>query len=93
MSLPTAWPQVLHFFGAPLVLEPPVRQLSGHAGLLAVRQLDKRIELTQANACALDGPCDTDLTEHSFPERVRACVFGILAGRPDQDDHDNRLHY
>jgi hypothetical protein len=35
MSIPPAWPEVLDFFGTPLVLEPSPGQLSGDAGLLS----------------------------------------------------------
>ena len=62
MSIPSAWPQVLDFFGAPLVIESSPGQLSGDAGLLPVRQFDQRIGLTRANACALDAPRDPDLS-------------------------------
>ena len=36
MSVPPAWPQVLDFFGTPLVIEPSPGQLSGDAGLIKV---------------------------------------------------------
>src|SRR2546421_3892321 len=88
MSLPGGWPQVLDFFGTPLVIEPSSGQLSGDAGLLPVRQFDECIGLTRAFAGALDDPRDPDLTEHTFLEMVRARVYGILAGYEDQNDHD-----
>jgi hypothetical protein len=88
MSIPPAWPQILDFFGTPLVIEPSPGQLSGDAGLLPIRQFDQRIGLTRANACALDDPRDPNLTEHPFLEMVRARVYGILAGYFDQNDHD-----
>src|SRR6516162_1992605 len=88
MSLPGVWPQVLDFFGTPLVIEPSPGQLSGDAGLLPVRQFDQRIGLTPAFANALDDPRDPDLTEHTFLEMVRSRVYGILAGYADQNDHD-----
>ena len=91
MSLPGAWPQVLDFFGTPLVIEPSPGQLSGDAGLLPIRQFDQRIGLTRTFADALDEPRDADLTEHSFLEVVRSRVFGILAGCQDPDGHGNRL--
>jgi hypothetical protein len=47
MSVPFAWPEVLDFFGTPLILEPSPGQLSGDAGLLPVRQFDERIGLTR----------------------------------------------
>jgi Transposase DDE domain group 1 len=88
MSVPPAWPQVLDFFGTPLVIEPSRGQLSGDAGLLPIRQYDHRIGLTRSFAEALDDPRDADLTEHTFLEMVRSRVYGILAGYKDQNDHD-----
>ena len=88
MSIPSAWPQVLNFFGTPLVIEPSPGQLSSDAGLLPIRQFDQGIGLTRANACALDDPRDPDLTEHTFLEMVRSRVYGILVGYADQNDHD-----
>ena len=54
MSLAGVWPQVLDFFGTPLVVEPSPGQLSGDAGLLPVREFDEHIRLTRAFADALD---------------------------------------
>jgi hypothetical protein len=87
VSVPGVWPQVLDFFGTPLVIEPSAGQLASDAGLLPVRQFDQRIGLTRAFADALDDPRDPDLTEHSFLEMVRSRVYGILAGYEDQNDH------
>jgi hypothetical protein len=56
MSILPAWPQVLDFFGTPLVIGPSPGQLSSDAGLLPVRQFDQRIGLTRAFAEALDDP-------------------------------------
>src|SRR5436309_11565613 len=72
MSVPAAWPQVLDFFGTPLVIEPSPGQLASDAGLLPIRQFDQRIGLTQSFAAALDDPRDRDLTEHSFLEMGRS---------------------
>jgi hypothetical protein len=88
MSIPLAWPQVLDFFGTPLVLEPSPGQLSSDAGLLPIRQFDQRVGLTRAFADALEDPRDPHLTEHTFREMVRSPVYGILAGYEDQNDHD-----
>src|SRR5271166_6520891 len=88
MSISAMWPQVLDFFGTPLVIEPSTGQLSSDAGLFPIRQFDQRIGLTRANACALDDLRDPDLTEHTFREMVRSRVYGILAGYEDQNDHD-----
>jgi hypothetical protein len=86
--IPPAWPQVLDFFGTPLVIEPSQGQLSSDAGLLPVRQFDERVGLTRAFADVLDDPRDPELTEHTFLEMVRSRVYGILAGYEDQNDHD-----
>src|SRR5262249_59552362 len=40
MSIPRTWPQVLDFFGLPLVIEPSQGRLSSDAGLLPIRQFD-----------------------------------------------------
>jgi hypothetical protein len=88
VSIPPGWPQVLDFFGTPLVIEPSSGHLSSDAGLLPIRQSDQRIGLTQAFTDALDDPRDLALTEHSFLEMVRCRVYGILAGYEDQNDHD-----
>jgi hypothetical protein len=88
MGSPSAWPQVLDFFGTPLVIEPSPGQLSSDAGLLPIRQFDQRIGLTKGFAEALDDPRDPDLAEHTFLEMVRSRVYGILAGYEDQNDHN-----
>jgi hypothetical protein len=41
VSIPSAWTQVLDFFGIPLVIEPSPGRLSGDAGLLPIRQFDQ----------------------------------------------------
>ena len=46
MILRSAWPQVLGFFGTPLVIEPSAGQLSGDARLLPARRFDQHIGLT-----------------------------------------------
>jgi hypothetical protein len=88
MSIPAAWPEVLDFFGTPLVIEPSQGQLCSDAGLLPVRQFDQRIGLTRTFAEALEDPRDPDLTEHTFLEMVRSRIYGIFAGYEDQNDHD-----
>ena len=88
MSIAASRPQVLDFFGTPLVIEPSPGQLASDAGLLPLRQFDQHIGLTRAFAEALDDPRDPDLTEHTFLEMVRSRVYGILAGYADQSDHD-----
>ena len=88
MSISATWPQVLDFFGTPLVIEPSTGQLSSDAGLLPIRQFDQRVDLTRASAQAIDDSRDPDLTEHTFLEMARARVYGILAGYEERNDHD-----
>lgn len=83
MSILPRWPQVLDFFGTPLVIEPSQGQLSSDAGLLPIRQFDQRIGLTRAFAATLDDPRNAGLTEHTFLEMVRSRAYGILAGYED----------
>jgi hypothetical protein len=92
MSVPHAWPQVLDFFGTPLVIEPSPGQLSTDAGLLPIGQFDEHVGLTRAFADALDDPREPDLTEHAFRETVRARVYGILVGYADPSDPDTFRH-
>jgi hypothetical protein len=88
MSIPRTWPQVLDFFGTPIVIEPSPGQLFSDGGLLPIRHFDECIGLTRSFANALDDHRDSDLIEHPFLEMVRARVYGILAGYEDQNDHD-----
>src|SRR5207247_595136 len=60
--------------------EPSPGQRTSDAGLLPVRPSNQRIGLTQAFADALDDPRDPERTGYTFLERVRARVYGILAG-------------
>jgi hypothetical protein len=62
MSVSPAWPQVLVFFGTPLVIELSPGQLFGDAGLLPVRPFDQCIGLTRAFAAALDDPASPATT-------------------------------
>jgi len=80
MIIAPTWPQVLNFFGRPLVIESSPGQLSSDAGLLPIREFDQRTGLTRAFAAALDDPRDPNLTDHTFLEMVRSRVYAILAG-------------
>jgi hypothetical protein len=92
MSISSVWPQILDFFGTPLVAEPSAGPLSSDAGLLPFRPFDAGVGLTQAFADVLDDPRDPDLAKHTFPEMVRSRVHGILADYEDQNDHDTLRH-
>ena len=72
----------------PIRVEVSNAPLTSDAGVLPLRQFDDRIGLTAQFAAALHDPRDPDRIDHTFPEMVRARVFGILAGYADQNDHD-----
>jgi hypothetical protein len=76
MSVPRAWPQVLDFFGTPLVLEPSPGQLSSDGGLLPIRHFDERIGLAPRPWTV---PAPPGLRSTASP-RGPARVVGILAG-------------
>jgi hypothetical protein len=89
MSLPPAALFAFDFFGPlPIPTEVSGAPLTSDAGLLPLRQFDKRIDLTKEFAAVLDDPRDPDLVEHSFTDMVRMRIFGIVAGYGDQNDHD-----
>ncbi len=67
-------------------VEPVDENLSTDAGLLIFRQFDHQQRLTESFAEQLnDARCEPT---HSALQIVRSRTFGILAGYPDQDDHD-----
>jgi len=74
--------------GKPIVVAPQRAQLTRDAGLLPIRQLDEELGLTVAFAAALHDPRAPEAITHSFVEMVRMRIYGILAGYPDQNDHD-----
>jgi hypothetical protein len=92
VSIQPVWQETLDFFATPIALEPSAGQLSSDAGLLPFRQLDERLGLTRAFAAALNDPRDPGLVGHTNLEMVRSRVYGILAGYPDQNDHDTLRH-
>lgn len=74
--------------GRPVQIQVSPAPLSSDAGLLAVRQFDERIRLTEQFADALRDTRDPSFTRHTLQEMVRQRLFGILADYEDQDDHD-----
>lgn len=89
MILQSAWQEVLPFWtGCPLVLEPAALHLTKDAGLLPLRVFDEQLGLTQQFAAVLDDPRDSNLCEHTVLDMVRMRLYAILAGYPDQNDHD-----
>src|SRR5262245_18932110 len=75
MSVPPAWPQVLDFFGTPLVIEPSQGQLASDAALLPIRQFEQRIGIL----AGYFDQNDHDTLRHDP-------VFKLLADRSPHDD-------
>jgi hypothetical protein len=72
----------------PVVVEPSAAQVSSDAGLLAFRQLDEHLGLTEQLAGCLSDRRHGGYVGHTFLEMVRMRVYGILADYADQNDHD-----
>lgn len=71
----------------PIVLERGEEMLTRDAGLLLLRPFDDRIGLTERMAAVLEDDRDPRRITHSLLQLLRARVFAILAGYPDQNDH------
>jgi hypothetical protein len=71
-----------------VVIRPSESKLSSDAGLLPIREFDQQIGLTEQFAAALTDMRYQPSVDHTVLEMVRMRVFGILAGYPDQNDHD-----
>jgi hypothetical protein len=72
----------------PVDLEVSSAPLTSDAGLLAVRQLDHRLRLTEQVSAALADRRDPALRRQSLLSMVRQRIYGILADYEDQNDHD-----
>lgn len=88
MDLQSVWQKSFTFFRKPVVVEPSESSLTSDAGLLPIRQFDEAIGLTEQFAAALTDLRHQPSVVHSLREMVRMRIFGILAGYPDQNDHD-----
>ena len=88
MILQSVWQTSFDFFRKPVVVEPFDVALTSDAGLLPIRQFDEAIGLTEQFSAALTDLRYRPSVTHSLVEMVRMRVFGILAGYPDQNDHD-----
>jgi hypothetical protein len=88
MILSCAWPQVLDFFGTPLVLSPAADRLSSDAGLLTLRPFDQHLGLTRFFTDAFDGSAIPTLPSTTCLGLDRSRFHGIRAGNKDQIDHD-----
>jgi hypothetical protein len=61
--------------------------VSSDGGLLLVREVDRRLKLTERVAGALDDPRDPELITHSLRDLIRQRVYGIVQGYEDLNDH------
>lgn len=87
MNIQSALPLVFEFLGRQRVeVEESKAPLSSDAGLLPIREFDRRLGWTEGFAAQLTDHRQT--SQHALVEMVRQRVFGILAGYEDQNDHD-----
>ena len=87
MILQSALPLVFEFLGSQRVeVEVSEAPLSSDAGLLPIREFDRRLGWTEGFAAQLTD--HRQGSDHALVEMVRQRVFGILAGYEDQNDHD-----
>jgi len=62
--------------------------LSSDGGLLLVREVDRRLKLTERVAKVLHDPRDPDLITHPLVDLLRQRVYGIVHGYEDLNDHE-----
>ena len=66
--------------------------VTSDGGLPLLRQLDRRLGLTQALAQVLPDPRDPALIEHSQLALLRQRLYGLCHGYEDLNDHDTLRH-
>jgi len=87
MNIQSELPLVFEFLGRQRVeVKASKSPLSSDAGLLPIREFDRRLGWTEGFAAQLTDR--RQLSDHALVEMVRQRVFGILAGYEDQNDHD-----
>jgi hypothetical protein len=62
--------------------------VSSDGGLLLVREVDRRLKLTERMAAVLHDPRDPDLITHPLVDLLRQRVYGIVHGYEDLNDHE-----
>jgi hypothetical protein len=75
-------------FNRSIVLEDRPERLTGDAGVLALRQIDHRLGLTDWLAARLTDPRNPDLITHPQVELLRTRLYLIAQGHRDGDDAD-----
>lgn len=87
MNRQSVLPLVFEELGSKRVeIEVSPAPLSSDAGLLPIRELDRKLGWTEGFAAQLTDHRQGSL--HTLVEMVQQRVFGILAGYEDQNDHD-----
>lgn len=66
--------------------------VSSDGGVLALRQVDRKLGLTKALAKVLPDPRDASRTEHSLLSLIRQRVYGLCLGYEDLNDHNTLRH-
>ena len=91
MKSQTVWQRTLEFAGCkPVIVETSEALLTSDAGLLPLREFDRRWQFTERMAACLDD--DRRHPAHSRAEMLRQRLFGILADYEDCNDHDDLRH-
>ena len=62
--------------------------VSSDGGLLLLREVDRRLGLTERMAGVLHDPRDPDLITHPLVDLLRQRVYGIVQGYEDLNDHE-----
>ncbi len=70
----------------PVVVSFDGGAITSDAGVLLVRQMDRRLGLTQALACCLHDPREPGKVQHTLPALVRQRVYQICQGYEDAND-------
>jgi len=74
----------------PVVVKRAEVRMSSDAGLLPLREFDRRWKLTARMIEGLED--ERSRPDHSFAEMLRQRLFGILADYEDCNDHDDLRH-
>ena len=65
--------------------------VSSDGGLLLLREVDRRLKLTERVAAVLHDPRDPDLITHPLVDLLRQRIYGIAQGYEDLNDHARLL--
>lgn len=66
--------------------------ISSDGGLMLLRQVDRRLGLSQAVASALHDPRDPERITHTLGELIAQRLYGLCSGYEDLNDHDRLRH-